>query len=101
MWFLNQLQEGHAVYNMPMTLRLTGALDRAALRQALDDVTRRHVVLRTAVPALDGVPHPVILTGEAARPEFAVVEAGEDELADLLHAEARRPFDVGRELPIR
>jgi amino acid adenylation domain-containing protein len=99
MWFLNRLQDGKAVYNMPLALRLTGDLDREALRAAMGDLTRRHESLRTVFPDTDGVPRQLVLA--AATPEFTVIEAAEDELAGLLRAEGSRGFDVGHELPLR
>src|SRR5690606_38867278 len=53
MWFLNRFDQGEgaaaaagsAAYNVPFPLRLTGALDTAALGAALDDVVARHEVL--------------------------------------------------------
>ncbi|KDA40496.1 non-ribosomal peptide synthase, partial [Frankia sp. BMG5.23] len=98
MWFLNRLQEGSAVYNMPMALRLRGDLDRDALRAALKDVAQRHETLRTVFPDRDGVPFQKILDGG---PELVVRATSERDLADLLAAEAARGFDVRSEPPWR
>ncbi|NED64393.1 AMP-binding protein, partial [Streptomyces sp. SID10244] len=46
MWFINQFDPSASTYNVPVVLRLTGALDVAALRSALVDVVARHEVLR-------------------------------------------------------
>ena len=43
-----------AAYHMPLGLRLTGALDRAALRRALDRIVARHEALRTSFVLDDG-----------------------------------------------
>ncbi|MDN3356471.1 non-ribosomal peptide synthetase [Actinomadura sp. DC4] len=98
MWFLNRLQDGKGVYNMPMALRLSGDLDREALRAALGDVTRRHESLRTIFPDTDGVPRQQVTETGA---ELTIVSSGEDELAGLLREEGSRGFDVGREPPLR
>jgi len=45
--FLEQLTPGSAVYNDHYALRLRGRLDAARLRQALDEIARRHEALRT------------------------------------------------------
>ena len=38
LWFIDQLQGGHAAYHIPLTLRLRGALDARALERAIDGV---------------------------------------------------------------
>ncbi|MFC4047491.1 amino acid adenylation domain-containing protein [Dactylosporangium siamense] len=61
MWIIHQLEPGSADYNEPLALRLTGPLDAAALRAALDTVVARHEVLRTRLVAgADGGAHQVI-----------------------------------------
>src|SRR5215218_5298337 len=47
LWFLDQLEPGTALYNVPSALRLTGRLDVAALRRTLNEIVSRHEVLRT------------------------------------------------------
>ena len=42
-----------ATYHVPWGLRLTGALDAAALRRALDRIVARHETLRTTFPVAD------------------------------------------------
>ena len=56
LWFIEQLQPGTAVYNVPSALRMTGNLDVACLYEALQKVVRRHEVLRTRFAAIDGEP---------------------------------------------
>lgn len=53
-WFLNRLQPKSAAYNVAIALRLEGALDVAALEQALGAIVRRHDVLRTTFQEQDG-----------------------------------------------
>ncbi|QQE72804.1 amino acid adenylation domain-containing protein [Brevibacillus composti] len=54
MWFVNQLQPESAAYNVPGALRLTGEVDVAALKKSIDEIIRRHDVLRTTFRAVDG-----------------------------------------------
>ena len=56
LWFIEQMEGAGATYHIPMRLRLTGELDRQALRRALDRIVARHEALRTTFPQTDGVP---------------------------------------------
>jgi amino acid adenylation domain-containing protein len=60
LWFIDRLEPGSAVYNMPMVRRLGGALDVAALERALGEIVRRHEALRTVFAEADGSPVQVI-----------------------------------------
>uniref|UniRef100_UPI001641065C MupA/Atu3671 family FMN-dependent luciferase-like monooxygenase n=2 Tax=Burkholderia gladioli TaxID=28095 RepID=UPI001641065C len=99
LWFLDRLEPGNAFYNMPVAIRLTGALDIDALQRTLDEVVRRHEALRTRFPMVDGVPVQLImdaapvalriedLTAYDAATRRAIVD---QRLAD----EAEAPFDL-------
>ncbi|HEU4963914.1 MAG TPA: amino acid adenylation domain-containing protein, partial [Bacilli bacterium] len=60
LWFLDQLEPGSAVYNIPLLYRLEGALDLSALRQALQALVDRHAALRSTFPKQDGSPVQVV-----------------------------------------
>ncbi|MGI5423693.1 non-ribosomal peptide synthase/polyketide synthase [Streptomyces sp. CA-179760] len=98
LWFLDQLDPGSTGYNLPMPIRLDGALDLAALTAALEAMVARHEVLRTRLVADgDGVPHQVI-DPPAAFPLAVVDASGEADpdtyAAELLRADATEPFDL-------
>ncbi|HYP25737.1 MAG TPA: amino acid adenylation domain-containing protein, partial [Blastocatellia bacterium] len=59
-WFLDQLGQGNASYNIPTAVRIAGRLDVPALERALNEVAKRHEVLRTTFPVADGLPRQVI-----------------------------------------
>ena len=54
LWFIDQLEPGSHAYNVPTALRLEGALEVATLERALNEIVRRHEVLRTTFRYLDG-----------------------------------------------
>ena len=99
LWFLDQYEPDRSFYNIPYGLRLVGPLNLSALEQTLHEIVRRHEVLRTAFPDVDGEPFQMI--SPPTRPSLAVIDlrlhAGgerEDEARRLAGEEARRPFDL-------
>src|SRR5260221_90778 len=56
LWFLNQLEPGSAAYNNSTALRLKGRVDVKALERTLNEIVRRHEVLRTRVGVVEGQP---------------------------------------------
>ncbi|HVR95359.1 MAG TPA: condensation domain-containing protein, partial [Thermoanaerobaculia bacterium] len=101
LWFIDQLEPGSPLYNMPVALRVQGALDGSVLALTLGEIVRRHEALRTAFAVRDDAPVQVIqppqpfglpvvdLSGlpESRREAQALALSGE---------EAGRPFDLGR-----
>ncbi|HWM88866.1 MAG TPA: MupA/Atu3671 family FMN-dependent luciferase-like monooxygenase, partial [Kofleriaceae bacterium] len=61
LWYLDQLEPDNPAYNNPVALRLTGELDVDALERAIDEVVRRHEVLRTRIAVDGGSPAQQIL----------------------------------------
>jgi len=97
LWLIDQLQPGAAAYNLPMALRLRGALTFPALAATLGEIVRRHEVLRTTFPSSDGEPRQVIAPpSPVSLPILDLNGLPTPELAveRLLADEARRPFDL-------
>ncbi|CUW25653.1 non-ribosomal peptide synthetase [Streptomyces reticuli] len=90
LWFLDRLRPGDPRYNSAVAVRLTGALDHAALREALTAVVARHEALRTTFEEADG--HPVQRVDPAGPVPLPVRDTGDLD-ADL-RAEYARPFDL-------
>ncbi|QXI25594.1 non-ribosomal peptide synthetase [Pseudomonas vanderleydeniana] len=101
LWFLDQLEPGNPFYNIPNALVLKGRLDVAVLEQALNELVRRHEVLRTRFGDHDGEPCQVV---HPYRPmtlavtDLRELPAHERELAARARVseDARAPFDLGR-----
>jgi amino acid adenylation domain-containing protein len=105
LWFLDQLEPGGAFYNIPVAVRLSGVLDAAALERALNEVVRRHDILRTSIVTVAGQPQQVIAPADAAESRLTLmlidrrdlpVADRDAEVLRLAAAEAQRPFDLAR-----
>ncbi|XXX81466.1 amino acid adenylation domain-containing protein [Sorangium sp. So ce134] len=99
LWFFDQLTRGSAYYNDVIALRLAGPLDLQALRRGLDEIVRRHEILRTSlVTASDGTPSQRIAPTLDAPLSFVDLRTGEadPELAARRRgaALALEPFDL-------
>lgn len=99
LWFADQLDPGNTSFNIPALLRLEGPLDRAALEEGLNEVVRRHEILRTTFKAIDG--HPVQLVHPPAPVPLPLDDLSsmsestrEQEALRLAAEEATRPFDL-------
>ncbi len=99
LWFLHQFEPDSTSNNMPVVVHFVGSLNIEALERSLQEVVRRHEVLRTTFPAVDGQPTLLIADNvEIALPVFdlrATPEAQRQEAAlQLATKEARQPFDL-------
>ncbi|MBG6090549.1 amino acid adenylation domain-containing protein [Actinomadura viridis] len=93
LWFLDQLQPGALAYSIPITYRLRGALDVAALSDALRWVVHRHEVLRSRFGVAEGEPF-VVLDGAGAF-DVPVTDVPDERTArEIARAEAEAPFDL-------
>ncbi|MCW3845085.1 condensation domain-containing protein, partial [Micromonospora yasonensis] len=108
LWFLDRLDPGTPVYNVPFAERISGPLDVAALHRAVNAVVARHDALRIVFTEADGavtqrvrdaleVPLPV--TDLAALPEPARREAAARETVE--HAAVRFDLTAGPLLAVR
>ena len=99
LWFLDQLEPGRASYHIPAAVRLQGQLDFSALEPALNEVIRRHEVLRTTLVSEGGIPRQIIadrLELPWTTEDFSRLPEHERESLALgrLREEAERPFDL-------
>jgi amino acid adenylation domain-containing protein len=56
LWFLDQMGLVGAAYNVPLRLRIVGALDDTAVEYSFTEIVRRHEILRTRFGIHDGEP---------------------------------------------
>ncbi|MFD2169214.1 amino acid adenylation domain-containing protein [Tumebacillus lipolyticus] len=99
LWFLDQFDPGSAAYNIAVSLRLKGTLDREALVSSFQEIVRRHESLRTTFDRANGQPQQIIhhqheleltLHDLQELPEHA----REEQVRALAIREAGRPFDL-------
>jgi amino acid adenylation domain-containing protein len=101
LWFLDQLEPGCASYHIPAAVKLVGRIDIPAFKRALNDVVRRHEVLRTTLAADDGIPRQLIsasLELPLSVHDLTGLPDGERALQaqNRIREEAERPFDLAR-----
>src|SRR5256886_3191549 len=106
LWFLDRLEQGSSVYNLCQAVRLTGALNATALERSLNEIIRRHEVLRANFIDSDGNPAQTIAGNRTLKlqaTDLSRVPGGrrEEELRLALEAEARKPFDLSGDLLLR
>ncbi|NLE78878.1 MAG: amino acid adenylation domain-containing protein, partial [Rhodococcus sp.] len=70
MWFINQLEPGSPVYNIPTVLRVRGGLVVDSLKTALADVVARHEGLRTRFAMDNDGPHQLLDETETIREQL-------------------------------
>jgi len=99
LWFVHQLEPQNPFYNIAVAVRITGPLNVAAIEQSINEISRRHEVLRTTCSTIDG--HPVQVIAPDASFVLPVVDlrglpkpGREDKGLELATQEARRPFDL-------
>ncbi|WP_414945499.1 amino acid adenylation domain-containing protein, partial [Amycolatopsis sp. cmx-11-32] len=101
LWFLAQFEGPSPSYNIPLTLRLTGSLDRVAFAAALRDVVGRHEVLRTVFALADGEPYQRVLSLDETAFALDVVQVTAGNLDETIAETAGHAFDLTTEAPVR
>jgi non-ribosomal peptide synthetase component F len=101
LWFIDQLDPGSPLYNVPVALRVEGPLDAAVLARCLTEIVRRHEALRTVFAAQDGAPVQVIRPAEPFLLSLVDLSDRSDLARALVQEEADRPFDFARDPLLR
>jgi amino acid adenylation domain-containing protein len=99
LWFIDRLNPGGSVYNIPGAVRLNGALNLDALERTINEIVRRHEVLRTRIGAEAGEPVQVIDAWEARKLEALDLtgvspKEREVEISRIAEEEAGTGFDL-------
>ena len=97
LWFLDQLQPDSSSYNVPWSIQISGNLNTAALESSLNEIVRRHEVLRTTFSVIDGEPMQVVVPSLViALPitDLSVNPTREQTAKQAAVAEAQKPLDL-------
>ena len=99
MWFIEQLEPHSPIHNIPMAFRLKGPLNVPVLERSLNDVVKRHEVLRSSFGAIGGQPVQVLSAVATVKPTVADLRDQPDparQADTLLAKEMRRPFALAQ-----
>ena len=99
LWFIHQLDPNSSAYIMAVAFRFNGYLDVIALERTVNEIFRRHEVLRTTFKVVDGQPVQVINPAQAQTITLIDLselsaDSREARARVLATEEARRPFDL-------
>jgi amino acid adenylation domain-containing protein len=97
LWFLHQLDPDSAAYNLPVYYRLSGQLNITALERSLNEVVRRHEILRTIFTERHDTPVQIVLPSlHIALPviDLTAYHQVEAEVENFIEAETVRPFSL-------
>jgi amino acid adenylation domain-containing protein len=101
LWFLDQLDPGNTAYNIATAVLLSGTLNAPALEASINEVIKRHSILRTCIRMAEGQPVQVIMPVERMALAVADLQSLPDsrrqsEAKRLATEEARNPFELAR-----
>jgi hypothetical protein len=99
LWLIDQLGPGSPAYNIPIALHLSGLINIPALERTVNEIVRRHEVLRTTYRMIDAGPVQAVSPVRATRiPLVDLTRPPENEreieIKRLMEEEAQRPFNL-------
>ncbi|MDZ8136614.1 MAG: amino acid adenylation domain-containing protein [Nostoc sp. DedQUE04] len=99
LWFINQLNPDSPTYNIPIVINFKGCINLTALQDSLNEIIRRHEVLRTSFTVSDKQPIQVINQAvplTLAVEDLRVLSENEctQEAQRLATEFAQQPFDL-------
>ncbi|BDI19702.1 hypothetical protein ANSO36C_55040 [Nostoc cf. commune SO-36] len=106
LWFINQLTPNTPTYNIPIVINLQGCVNLTALQDSLNEIIKRHEVLRTSFTVVDEQPVQVINQVESlnliVEDLRELPETERDRTVQRLASEfAQQPFDLSAQSLLR
>jgi amino acid adenylation domain-containing protein len=101
LWFIHQLDPENTAYNIIKAIKLEGSLEKHALEQSIQEIIRRHEILRTIFVTEKQGPAQVILKQLSLPLEIIDLkdvpkEKQESEVKDIIRDESRHVFDLNK-----
>ncbi|MDQ1350494.1 MAG: hypothetical protein QG657_796, partial [Acidobacteriota bacterium] len=101
LWFLQELDADNVAYFVPRVIKMRGKLDVSLIERTFTEIIRRHEILRTTFPTIDGQPV------QRIQPPFQFnipvfdwsnleKEEQEQKVSEFLSEEDHRAFDFGK-----
>ncbi|UZE08425.1 non-ribosomal peptide synthetase [Pseudomonas corrugata] len=100
-WMLSRLVPDSREYHMPFALTLRGELQVRVLREAFEQVSQRHLVLRSRIVEVQGEPQLLIDDHGPALAVTAVATQDWTKTCATAQAELMAPFDLAAAAPWR
>ncbi|GAB1540090.1 hypothetical protein NUACC21_27590 [Scytonema sp. NUACC21] len=106
LWFIDQLYQGSAFYNIPIAFHIQGKLNVTAIQQSLNEILKRHEVWHTNFIVVNGEPVQEIVPELTWDLPIINLEhlSGQDwevEVKQIVAEEAKKPFNLAKELLVR
>jgi amino acid adenylation domain-containing protein len=105
-WLLHEANPQSGSHNISFAIRFSGTIYLPALLGSLNEIIRRHEILRTSFEMRDGQLKQIVQPELVLNPELTALDAldlgeadRETELRKRLESQARAPFDLSR-LPL-
>ena len=102
LWFFDQLEPQSSTYNIPLAIKIYGKLDLPVFRRCLDEIARRHEVLRTTFN-IGKHDQPLQIIAPSEPVALAIIELKSfsanlrwSKAIEMAEELARKPFDLNR-----
>ncbi|MGD1913646.1 MAG: amino acid adenylation domain-containing protein [Rivularia sp. (in: cyanobacteria)] len=106
LWFIDQLYHGSPFYNIPIAFHIQGHLNITALEQSLNEILKRHEVLRTNFSLVNG--EAVQKIAPELNWDLSIInlehlsgKEWESEVKQFAASSAKKPFNLAKELLVR
>ncbi|MEM1393272.1 MAG: amino acid adenylation domain-containing protein [Cyanobacteria bacterium P01_H01_bin.150] len=106
LWFIDQLYHGSPFYNIPIAFHIQGHLNITTLEQSLNEILKRHEVLRTNFTLVNG--EAVQKIAPELNWDLSIINlehlSGKDwesQVKEFAASSAKKPFNLAKELLVR